>query len=85
MECTKYQEIDLTEHFSTEYLDTAPSIQVNKEMLYTSFWYHYKQALVKWKHIPHHGLLAGLLKYEFTNGINKQILVDKRKSPRKLR
>ncbi|KAL4237053.1 hypothetical protein ACF0H5_005437 [Mactra antiquata] len=26
--CVKYQEIDLTEHFTTEYLDTAPDIQV---------------------------------------------------------
>lgn len=28
MECEKYQEIDLTEHFSEAYLDTAPEIQV---------------------------------------------------------
>ena len=28
MWCTKYQEVDLTEHFSPEYLDTAPTIEV---------------------------------------------------------
>ena len=29
MWCTKYQEVDLTEFFSEEYLDTAPEIQVS--------------------------------------------------------
>lgn len=28
MHCVKYQEVDLTEYFSPEYLDTAPEIQV---------------------------------------------------------
>ena len=28
MDCTKYQEIDLAEHFDTKYLDTSPPIQV---------------------------------------------------------
>ncbi|XP_061175870.1 uncharacterized protein LOC133184810 [Saccostrea echinata] len=30
MWCTKYQEVDLTQHFSEEYLDTAPEIQVTE-------------------------------------------------------
>ncbi|XP_070541009.1 uncharacterized protein [Ptychodera flava] len=33
MWCSKYQAVDLTEHFSEEYLDTAPDIQVFE-------WYH---------------------------------------------
>ena len=33
MWCTKYQEIDLTEHFSIEYLDTAPAIEVRRLVL----------------------------------------------------
>ena len=30
MECQKYQEVNLLEHFSAEYLDTAPPIQVSQ-------------------------------------------------------
>ncbi|KAK3101549.1 hypothetical protein FSP39_004391 [Pinctada imbricata] len=30
MECTKYQEVDLTEHFAREYLDTCPDIEVTE-------------------------------------------------------
>ncbi|XP_033745872.1 LOW QUALITY PROTEIN: uncharacterized protein LOC117331312 [Pecten maximus] len=30
MDCRKYQEVDLLEHFSAEYLDTAPDIQVSE-------------------------------------------------------
>ncbi|XP_069101362.1 uncharacterized protein [Argopecten irradians] len=30
MDCQKYQEVDLTEHFTTEYLDTSPDIQVSE-------------------------------------------------------
>lgn len=29
MKCTKQQEVDLTEFFCVEYLDTSPEIQVN--------------------------------------------------------
>ena len=33
MDCVKYQEVDLTEFFKAEYLDTAPDIQVNSSFL----------------------------------------------------